>query len=309
MSAGRVTVNDEPAVLGQRVDVSDRVAIDGKPCYTETAAAGSGRVIGVHKPADVVCTRHDPEGRPTIFELLPATARRWVMVGRLDLTTSGLVLFTDDGELAHRLTHPSYQIPRRYAVRVLGTPEAEVLAAMLAGVAQPPLLGERRIVGERRGQDRPVAAEQRGEHDAAFERLRPAEQPKPGPPRPTTTKTTDDTAREPFHGPASLHWVAVSPGGSSPGTAGESTSGFSADRKIFFRRNLGESSRSATARPRVAPAPARFAASRVHCGDWTPPRRRKRPPRRQPTQTEFRSRQLTVRPSAGRNAPGTNPPW
>ena len=134
MSAGRVTVNDEPAVLGQRVDVSDRVAIDGKPCYTETAAAGSGRVIGVHKPADVVCTRHDPEGRPTIFELLPATARRWVMVGRLDLTTSGLVLFTDDGELAHRLTHPSYQIPRRYAVRVLGTPEAEVLAAMLAGV-------------------------------------------------------------------------------------------------------------------------------------------------------------------------------
>ena len=134
IEAGRVLVNDEPAVLGMKVDVSDRVAIDGKPCQLGAASAGSGRVIGVHKPADVVCTRHDPEGRATIFELLPATARRWVMVGRLDLTTSGLVLFTDDGELAHRLTHPSYQIPRRYAVRVLGTPEAETLAAMLAGV-------------------------------------------------------------------------------------------------------------------------------------------------------------------------------
>ncbi len=129
-----MTVNDEPAVLGMRVDVSDSVAIDGKACITTSATASTGRVIGVHKPADVVCTRHDPEGRATIFELLPATARRWVMVGRLDLTTSGLVLFTDDGELAHRLTHPSYQIPRKYAVRVLGTPTPEVLAAMLAGV-------------------------------------------------------------------------------------------------------------------------------------------------------------------------------
>jgi len=134
IEAGRVLVNDEPAVLGMKVDVSDSVSIDGKPCQLGAASAGSGRVIGVHKPADVVCTRHDPEGRATIFDLLPATARRWVMVGRLDLTTSGLVLFTDDGELAHRLTHPSYQIPRRYAVRVLGTPEAETLAAMLAGV-------------------------------------------------------------------------------------------------------------------------------------------------------------------------------
>lgn len=134
IEAGRVLVNDEPAVLGMKVDVSDRVAIDGKPCQLGAASAGGGRVIGVHKPADVVCTRHDPEGRATIFDLLPATARRWVMVGRLDLTTSGLVLFTDDGELAHRLTHPSYQIPRRYAVRVLGTPAPETLEAMLAGV-------------------------------------------------------------------------------------------------------------------------------------------------------------------------------
>ena len=134
MAAGRVMVNDRAAVLGMKVGPTDQITIDGKPCNPGPSARVPSRVIGIHKPPDVVCTRHDPEGRASIFELLPAAARRWVMVGRLDLTTSGLVLFTDDGELAHRLTHPSYQIARRYAVRVLGTPTAEDLAAMLAGV-------------------------------------------------------------------------------------------------------------------------------------------------------------------------------
>ena len=132
--AGRVTVNGEPAVLGMRVGPDDALCIDGQPCAQPAARAVGTRVIGLHKPADVVCTADDPEGRATIFDLLPPTARRWVMVGRLDLTTSGLVLFTDDGELAHRLTHPSYEIPRRYAVRVLGTPTPEDLRSMQRGV-------------------------------------------------------------------------------------------------------------------------------------------------------------------------------
>ena len=134
MAAGRVMVNDRPAVLGMKVGPADHVTIDGKPCNAAPSRLVQSRVIGIHKPPDVVCTRHDPEGRASIFELLPAAAKRWVMVGRLDLTTSGLVLFTDDGELAHRLTHPSYEIARRYAVRVLGTPTEEDVAAMLAGV-------------------------------------------------------------------------------------------------------------------------------------------------------------------------------
>ena len=113
MAAGRVMVNDKPAVLGMKVGPADHVTIDGKPCNAPPSRLVQSRVIGIHKPA---------------------AAKRWVMVGRLDLTTSGLVLFTDDGELAHRLTHPSYEIARRYAVRVLGTPTEEDVAAMLAGV-------------------------------------------------------------------------------------------------------------------------------------------------------------------------------
>ena len=147
--AGRVTVNGALAGLGMRVGPQDVICLDGQPCAQPMANAAGTRVIGIHKPADVVCTTDDPDGRATIFELLPPTARRWVMVGRLDLTTSGLVLFTDDGELAHRLTHPSYEIPRRYAVRVLGTPTAEDLRAMQRGVE---------VDGEQLKFDRVVAA-------------------------------------------------------------------------------------------------------------------------------------------------------
>jgi 23S rRNA pseudouridine2605 synthase len=134
IAAGRVAVNGKPAVPGQKVVAADRITIDGKPCYTARATGQVARVIAVHKPADVVCTRRDPEGRPTIFDLLPSGVRRWIMVGRLDITTSGLVLFTDDGELAHRLMHPSHHVPRHYAVRVLGDVDAHGLIAMRRGV-------------------------------------------------------------------------------------------------------------------------------------------------------------------------------
>ena len=134
IEAGRVDVNGVKAVPGAKVVAADRITINGKPCYTARVAGRPPRVIAVHKPPDVVCTRSDPEQRATIFDLLPSGTRRWIMVGRLDLTTSGVVLFTDDGELAHRLMHPSRQVPRQYAVRVLGEVLPAHIAAMGKGV-------------------------------------------------------------------------------------------------------------------------------------------------------------------------------
>jgi len=128
-----VVVNGKTAVPGTKVVAGDRIAIDGKPCYTGRPAARAPRVIAVHKPPDVVCTRRDPEQRATVFDLLPR-GPRWIMVGRLDLTTSGVLLFTDDGELAHRLMHPSREVERVYAVRVLGDVTAVQLQAMQRGV-------------------------------------------------------------------------------------------------------------------------------------------------------------------------------
>jgi len=134
IAAGRVAVNGVAAQPGTKVLATDRLTIDGKPCYTARPAGRAPRVIAVHKPPDVVCTQRDPEQRATVFDLLPSGTRRWIMVGRLDLTTSGVLLFTDDGELAHRLMHPSHEVPRAYAVRVLGEVTALQLAAMRKGV-------------------------------------------------------------------------------------------------------------------------------------------------------------------------------
>lgn len=134
--AGRVSINGKVAELGTRVSAGDQVSIDGRPVSWELAKSGEAPVVlGYHKPLGEVTTRHDPQGRPTVFDRLPAPpAGRWIVVGRLDFNTSGLLLFTNDGELAHRLMHPSSEIEREYLVRVRSHPTRETLEELHRGV-------------------------------------------------------------------------------------------------------------------------------------------------------------------------------
>jgi 23S rRNA pseudouridine2605 synthase len=135
IASGRVTVNGVPARLGDRLGGGDRVAIDGREVVRSGGAGASRpRVIAYHKPAGELSTRADPQGRPTVFDRLPRLrGARWIAVGRLDLDTSGLMLFTTDGSLARALMHPSTGLRREYAVRVLGSPGPEALAALTQG--------------------------------------------------------------------------------------------------------------------------------------------------------------------------------
>ena len=136
IAAGRVSVNGRPAKLGDRIGAADRVQLDGKPVKArERAGETRRRVILYHKPEGELTTREDPEGRPTVFEALPRLrGSRWVSVGRLDTNTSGLLIFTNDGELANRLMHPSAGLEQEFAVRVLGTVTEEQLAQLTRGV-------------------------------------------------------------------------------------------------------------------------------------------------------------------------------
>jgi len=131
----RVTVNDEPAHTGQRVSWGDRVAVDGKPVRVRIAPLPT-RVIAYHKPAGEVVSHDDPQQRPTVFRRLPRLQQgKWQSVGRLDINTEGLLLFTTSGELANQLMHPRFGVEREYAVRVLGTLEKDARARLLEGVA------------------------------------------------------------------------------------------------------------------------------------------------------------------------------
>lgn len=123
IEAGRVAVGGKVAKLGDRAFRSDPVTIDGKPVALQ--GPSQPRVLLYHKPVGELVTRHDPAGRPTVFSRLPPG--RWVAVGRLDLNSSGLLLFTDSGELANRLMHPRYELEREYSARVQGTPDLEKL--------------------------------------------------------------------------------------------------------------------------------------------------------------------------------------
>jgi len=134
IAGDRITVNGKPAKLGDRATLADEICLDGKPLGLAGEAAPR-RVLIYHKPTGEVTTRSDPQRRPTVFESLPLLeSGRWIAIGRLDVMTSGLLLFTTDGALAHRLMHPSSEVPREYRVRVRGRPSQAVLNQLLKGV-------------------------------------------------------------------------------------------------------------------------------------------------------------------------------
>jgi 23S rRNA pseudouridine2605 synthase len=131
---GRISVNGEPAHIGQRISYGDQVKVSGKPIKIRIAPPPA-RVIAYHKPVGEVVTFNDPENRPTVFRKLPRLQQgKWQSVGRLDINTEGLLLFTTSGELANQLMHPRFGVEREYAVRVLGTLESEARAKLLEGV-------------------------------------------------------------------------------------------------------------------------------------------------------------------------------
>jgi 23S rRNA pseudouridine2605 synthase len=132
---GRITVDGTAAVLGQKVTGTERIQVDGKLVRVGSQRGFRPKGLIYHKPAGEICTRSDPEGRPTIFDKLPHLAHgRWISVGRLDFQTSGLLLLTNDGELANRLMHPSAGLKREYAVRVLGEVGADELRRLRKGM-------------------------------------------------------------------------------------------------------------------------------------------------------------------------------
>lgn len=132
---GRVRVNGQLAKLGDRVLPTDRISVDGEALKRRPPRKARVRVLAYHKPEGEVVTRRDPEGRPTIFRRLPGIRDgRWITVGRLDLNTAGLLLVTNDGELANRLMHPSRQVEREYAVRIHGDIPDGALEQLVQGV-------------------------------------------------------------------------------------------------------------------------------------------------------------------------------
>lgn len=132
---GRVTINDQPAKLGDTVSIDDVIAIDGRDVARYREGHSRPRVLLYNKPEGEICSRSDPQGRPTIFEHLPRLrSGRWIAVGRLDLNTTGLILLTNDGALANGLMHPSAGVEREYVVRVLGRVDGPTLDRLKEGV-------------------------------------------------------------------------------------------------------------------------------------------------------------------------------
>jgi 23S rRNA pseudouridine2605 synthase len=135
IAEGRIQVNGKVAELGQRVGSQDRIRVDEREVSVRERETAPLRVLLYHKAAGEICATTDPEGRPTVFDALPRAGRgRWLTVGRLDFNTTGVLLFSNSGELAHRLMHPSSTIEREYAVRVLGEVPDEALEALRRGV-------------------------------------------------------------------------------------------------------------------------------------------------------------------------------
>ncbi|EOC1532054.1 23S rRNA pseudouridine(2605) synthase RluB [Cronobacter turicensis] len=137
IEAGRVSVDGKIATLGDRVEVTPalKIRIDGHLISVKESVEQICRVLAYYKPEGELCTRSDPEGRPTVFDRLPKLrGARWIAVGRLDVNTCGLLLFTTDGELANRLMHPSQEVEREYAVRVFGQVDDNKVRELARGV-------------------------------------------------------------------------------------------------------------------------------------------------------------------------------
>ncbi|NQZ29653.1 MAG: pseudouridine synthase [Oceanospirillaceae bacterium] len=132
---GRFSINGEKATLGDRVTRRDAVQLDGRAIELVSEMDSPRRVMIYNKPVGEVSTRQDPEGRPTVYDHLPPLKNgRWIAIGRLDINTSGLLIFTTDGELANKMMHPSANIDREYAVRVLGNIDDDMIARLKEGV-------------------------------------------------------------------------------------------------------------------------------------------------------------------------------
>lgn len=137
IAAGRVSVDGITATLGDRVQVTSalKIRLDGKLISINASLEQQCRVLAYYKPEGELCTRSDPQGRPTVFERLPKLHNaRWIAVGRLDINTCGLLLFTTDGELANRLMHPRCEVEREYAVRIFGQPDEQKIQQLLRGI-------------------------------------------------------------------------------------------------------------------------------------------------------------------------------
>jgi 23S rRNA pseudouridine2605 synthase len=135
IEANRVSVDGKVARLGDRVEENAVIRVDGHVVKIEQKEDRICRVIMYHKPEGELCTRKDPEGRRTVFDRLPRLdGDRWIAIGRLDINTSGLLLFTNDGELANRLMHPKYEVEREYSARVFGEVTNETLRNLTKGV-------------------------------------------------------------------------------------------------------------------------------------------------------------------------------
>jgi 23S rRNA pseudouridine2605 synthase len=134
ITEGRISVNNEPAHIGQRIQFGDQIKVNGRPIRVRIAPPPA-RVIAYHKPVGEVVTHDDPQNRPTVFRKLPKLQQgKWQSVGRLDLNTEGLLLFTSSGELANKLMHPRFGLEREYAVRVLGALSNEEKQRLLDGI-------------------------------------------------------------------------------------------------------------------------------------------------------------------------------
>jgi 23S rRNA pseudouridine2605 synthase len=132
---GRITIAGRVAQLGDKATLADDIRLDGRKLELKAEQLSTRELLLYYKPVGEVTTRSDPQGRPTVFERLPVPdAGRWITVGRLDVNTAGLLLLTTDGELAHRLMHPSSEVEREYRVRLRGRPGPEVLRNVLRGV-------------------------------------------------------------------------------------------------------------------------------------------------------------------------------